>query len=641
MLKKKRNPVTINQIPTTCSNKDNADAIIEHIKSTISNVVSGHQEGSHRARTFFTQLAEMLMFEGIHYDQMRDSIVKVVSRYLRETVFTPFNILREMDLAGGKLSYAGLEVLRRCETKGVKGVHTIIPSSAAMREIAAWVERFADTIVPFRMIRNKKDGAEGFYFRSADMLTRVLETRDMIENEALEENKTCSLSLDGARLTNNVNHTLGGYKFNDPSNPLKQSHLSVHPLVCTIGSEKKKHSQGLYAMMYKESKEAGEIVLPSEFGIKKVRSPFDSDMSCDWKMSDKGGAAKNATFPCSKCNVMSAHLITPNGDKENCKWCIELGFSDREDWDCYHHPICSNEFINSKSEEINEFRRDMPTVSKELQQIWSKSKITINKNDDPRLPPTPDDRNSVTSIHFDVESSTNEKRRVYSNNLTDNLSERKLPINGSLLDRQDRLKRQQIREWTYMDAFSCVQRFGPASLTPGIVMVMDSIPCILHMEMRMGIRIITLLMKVGLMNAKNNRLSWIPRSYRGSIKEKCDASRGRINRALNKKILGNDDMAFQYDLPYDEKLYSITECNMKNGQVRKTIASINLLIEICVVKRVNKDRWKTSMAHYSAGMDIVKMKGDLSNAQINDFQRHIDLWFQDWVILFGDEGVTN
>ena len=640
MVNRKRNPVTINMVPTTCSNRDNADAIVEHIKQTISQCVSGHNEDSHRAVTFFNLLANMLMYEGIHYDQLRDSIVKVVGRYLRQNVFSPHNILREMDLTGGKLSYAGIEVLRLCETGGRKGVHTILPSSAAMREYAAKVEEFADQLVPYRMIRNKRDGSEGFYFRSADTLTRVLETRDMIVGEALEEEKTVSMSLDGARMSNNQSHTLGGFKFNDPSNPLKQSLHAVYPVVCTIGPETKKHSQGIYAMMHAENKEAAEKVLPSEFGIKKVRTPFDSDMSCDWKLSDRGGAAKNATYPCSKCNIMSSQLVTPNGDNKDCKWCIELDHLSNEEWNCYHRPICTDEFVAEKENEIDAFKAEMPAISAELKDIWAKSKIKINQEDDPRLC-EPTDLDDLSSIHFDCESASEQEKQQYSTKLSDDLKLRNMDVDGSVEDKQERLKRQLTREWMYLDAFDCVQKFDSALLTTAIVMVMDAIPCILHMEMRMGIRIITLLMKVGLTNAKSNQLPWITRSQRSSMKKKCDAFRKKINTTINTVILGTTNVAFQFELPFDEASKSIEECNMKNGYVRKVIAAIDCLIDLCVVNTVDKERWKTCMREYSAGMEIVKKKEDLSQVQINAFQRHIDLWFQDWVTLFGDQGVTN
>ena len=119
-------------VPTTCSDPENAEAIVEYIKQVINNAVEDHNENSHRAKTFFNLLLSMLVHSGLHYNNLRDSIVKVVGRYLRTNVFSPYKLLREMDLAGGKLSYAGVEVLRRCESNGTKGKNTIIPPFETM-----------------------------------------------------------------------------------------------------------------------------------------------------------------------------------------------------------------------------------------------------------------------------------------------------------------------------------------------------------------------------------------------------------------------------------------------------------------------------------------------------------------------------
>jgi hypothetical protein len=62
-------------------------------------------------------------------------VVKIAKEWLRKNVFTPWAILREMDLAGGTLSFEGIEVLRRVEMKGEKSVHgcVVIPCPADIK----------------------------------------------------------------------------------------------------------------------------------------------------------------------------------------------------------------------------------------------------------------------------------------------------------------------------------------------------------------------------------------------------------------------------------------------------------------------------------------------------------------------------
>jgi hypothetical protein len=57
-----------------------------------------------------------------------------------------------MDLAGGTLSYEGIDVLRRVETCGVKGFRgTIIPSKSEIKRMDGIVEWYASQYCPFTM----------------------------------------------------------------------------------------------------------------------------------------------------------------------------------------------------------------------------------------------------------------------------------------------------------------------------------------------------------------------------------------------------------------------------------------------------------------------------------------------------------
>ena len=89
-------------------------------------------------------------------------------KHFRENVFTAFNILREMDLAGGTLSYEGIEVLRRVETKGVKGFRgSMIPSKSELKRMAGVVEWYAREQCPFRLQQTTKGESVQFDYAKA------------------------------------------------------------------------------------------------------------------------------------------------------------------------------------------------------------------------------------------------------------------------------------------------------------------------------------------------------------------------------------------------------------------------------------------------------------------------------------------
>ena len=156
--------------PSSCTDDDRSKAIVAHIKKVIVRSIKNHAYTSHRSDSFFKILCDMLLYEDIHNFKLRDRLLEVLRLYMRQNVLTPFRILKEMDLAGGVLNYGGIEILRRCETNGTKHQRTMFPSAGSIKKMAAIVEEYRNEIIPYKIIRNSNDGAEGFYCRPADMI---------------------------------------------------------------------------------------------------------------------------------------------------------------------------------------------------------------------------------------------------------------------------------------------------------------------------------------------------------------------------------------------------------------------------------------------------------------------------------------
>ena len=71
------------------------------------------------------------------------------------------------------------------------------------------------------------------------------------------------------------------------------------------------------------------------------------------------------------------------------------------------------------------------------------------------------------------------------------------------------------------------------------------------------------------------------------------------------------------------------------------IDGIECLIDLCIADESHKPKWKRGMEFYKKGMDIVKRKGELAQPQVLEFQKYMDIFFQEWVNLYADQGVTN
>jgi len=64
------------------------------------------------------------------HDEMNELMLQVIC----ETIYSPANILKAMDLAGGTLSMEGIEVLRAIEHQGRKWFKCLLPSPAAIKK---------------------------------------------------------------------------------------------------------------------------------------------------------------------------------------------------------------------------------------------------------------------------------------------------------------------------------------------------------------------------------------------------------------------------------------------------------------------------------------------------------------------------
>ena len=627
-------------IPTKATDKDRGDQIVKHIKMILIRSVRGHGKDSERASRFFQSFCQMILDSNIHHGVLQDTAVQIVGQHIRRTIFTPFRILQEMDKAGGVLNYEGIEILRRVESNGKARMRTIIPSTSSLQNCAASIELYGSRICPFRMIRNETSMTEGFYFRPADVMKIILKSGGLLTGDAVDRPIHMAQSIDGAVLTKHLSHTLGGLKFNDSSNPLSQSRNSVFPVVCVCGRETTPVVRGLFGRMIQEIDEAAITVLPTAHGIKPIRISTNCDMSCDWKLSGRGGAAKNCKFPCSKCAVKSADLHLASQLPSECKLCLHMCHTENDpNWVCRHIDMCTREHTALMKEEVKKFEAECPQICKTIESIRSESKIRTDE--DPRFPPDDLQETSTDSIHFDYKNATIQDRREFSRNITNDLQLRKMSLEGSLEERHERLKVQHMSEWSFVQASLRVGQFKYEGVSTALVMMMDAVPCLLHLENRMGIKILSMCLKFGLTSTKNDEQEWISDQDKNSMEKKCKAFVEKVENILNTSIIGSMMHAQHWILPFDKETNTVSKICMDNVKIRKIVAEMDQLIDPMIVDDDKKAKWKKCIDHYRQAIEIANRKHNLSNEEIWNFQRQADYFFALWIDLCGAEGVTN
>ncbi|KAL7575873.1 hypothetical protein ACA910_003187 [Epithemia clementina (nom. ined.)] len=142
--------------------------------------------------------------------------------------------------------------------------------------------------------------------------------------------------------------------------------------------------------------------------------------------------------------------------------------------------MCTEEHLKERKDEIAAFSIAMPEIASKIDDIRAASKLRMDE--DPSALPSKVQKWDIKSIHFDIVAASPEQRREFNQFVNHDLQLRCLEIMGTLKARQSRLKQQHIAECTYLLAANLVEQFEASQVANALFLLMDSIPCLLHME---------------------------------------------------------------------------------------------------------------------------------------------------------------
>lgn len=255
-------------------------------------------------------------------------LIRLASMWLRENVFTPWKVLRAMDLAGGLLSFSGLEILRALEHQNRRyWRYCILPSRGTLQAVAYQVQTYGMYKIPFRHVMKDNTG-EGIEFDNTKALLTIFEACGLTE-VAKQRPVMIAGSVDGSDLSKHVGFIMGGICVNDKAtlNPMTklpiyadnpdgvytvQSRNLDFPLGIYMGRETNK-TFAYFNPMFSWLNECGDIEtthLPPEY--QPLNVCINCDLSAAWKGLMKGGAAKIKFLPCHCCDTTSDELQKPN-----------------------------------------------------------------------------------------------------------------------------------------------------------------------------------------------------------------------------------------------------------------------------------------------------------------------------------------
>jgi hypothetical protein len=623
-----------------------------------------NRTGSKVIESFFTDLLREDDISGELKQGLDHGVKQSARKLLRQNEFSKQACAKAIDMKNVGICLQTFDQLREMETGGKKSSRdSVLPSGSSVQDAQKVAQKFGEqTIKTTQGILD--GGGEFFEFAPDELLAQVIDAFGLTE-EAKVRPIRISLSIDGAQISKRIMHVTMGFKINDPSarcpftrrplflsqdEQIMQSRQICWPTKIILKKETKdcyKH----FAEQFKAFREFSEKWNvekdgprpESELtrrGFKPIRLALNMDLSATWKLFGVGGAAKVDKQPCHCCPIESKDLAIPNAVRCH-KWCRDLHDEEGEDWECYHQEFLGEEQLVRMRTEMLEITQKLGTLADEIQQLADGS--AFDHTEDPRTPKG-NATSNLHSIHFDYgasETVTEDERTQFSSLLTSELSKRNLSTRGNLGIRRERLRDSLISEWKYRELKKGLDRGEVLQNSACAYLVIDAVPCILHMENRIGLKFLTLLLTEGLTNAVEKKL--YQDLFPNSEKKRRVKLLEDAEQYINKIVLGTRRNPAQWECPTENQKKEIGTICMDNNRTRKVVTQLLGLIKICVPEGDERREWweEAIINNYVPFFEMLRRKREFSIEDIAEFQQMVDKWFQTWVKLWGAEGCTN
>ncbi len=293
---------------------------------------------------------------------------------------------------------------------------------------------------------------------------------------------------------------------------------------------------------------------------------------------------------------------------------------------CYHHEACG-------STTTKQLLLDLQEEMIQYCDNYVKDLSTVNKESKLRTDPSQVDKETdVHHIDFVLPNEDRARRNEYVQFIAKECQIRNIPIMGSsVLEWRDALRACVLleRRLNLLIKLKEWHEQGNESI-PLIEYIELLIPCILHLENRVGEKIVTMILRKGL--------------------EICSVSSAvyldRLQAVFQKTVLGTEESPSHWKMRYskdDSGSISIEAIQERNSVVRAMIAAHQHIIQATTPTEYMEFRGKLLLAcsNYQAAMNLLTVHRILDDEEQEEFQDLIDDFFDAWVGLFGHAGVTN
>jgi len=553
-------------------------------------------------------LFEMFLFG---YDETRFVFHQMARKFVREEIYKPWKILKAMDMSPkGSLNYRGIETLRHveCLQKYERG---FLPSSSSVQEKAQRMYEVGQELCPIK--QETSPLGEMFSFEYERTVRLILKTFGLHEIAQMTSVEIC-ITLDGAELCDHLNHLTAGVKLVDkraidPKTKRPLFTFSEELLGSAFSCQSRNFCFILKSLIGRDTKDAydafsdffkffemvRDIGIPaSEHGpqLQPMIVLSSQDMSSLWKCLKTGtGARKNCnSYFCHVCPCNSSDILFFTEGENRCDRCKAKGKEK-----CYHWHVGDKASID-KFQEM-------------LESVHNIDYVANGGSDD-----------NIEELFF------------FSSLLTEELKLRNMPITGSLEERREALRNQLVFEEKLHLLKLAVERseHGKAA---ALMLIEQAIPCIMHLENRVGEKILTMLLSTGAKLYQERRSA-------GNIAEYI----AQVERIVSTRILGTQWRPKQWRVPIKENCQEIASVSLSNTKTRQLMTCLEPLIDYIFQHpddATARQDWLELLDYYNPAIELLRKPTEFSDEEIEEFQTLVDSFYEKWIKLVGSEGITN
>ena len=275
---------------------------------------------------------------------------------------------------------------------------------------------------------------------------------------------------------------------------------------------------------------------------------------------DKGGGSCNKTLFCYCCCTKKNDRHLPMVPR--CSRCDEKPI----EWKCYHHEFSvTEEAMKDAAEEL------IPLTA-----YLDKFRRSVNKDTQLRLPENGEiEFEPAARESINYRPTCTQTRRAFTKDVDNDLRLRRLSCSGNLEVRRQRLKSGFEKERQAIALQLLLQHGTPSDKAK--YSAIQATPCILHLERRVGLKQLDLVLADGFGNAERYLL---PDSNEDS-NPKAETLNyfKRFEKVVNTQIFGTVESEAHWRVPLasDGKLQPVA---LENELVRKIVNHLELLIDI-------------------------------------------------------------